>query len=120
MVSSDNQDGGKQATQHLLEIGHQRIGIINGPPIGAIAGLQERLDGHQQALSEAGLSFDPSLMVFGDYTRHSGELAIQQLLALPDPPTDYFFFERPHGHGSNSSLTDGRATGSRRCSRGRL
>jgi len=90
MVSSDNRDGGKQATRHLLENGHQRIGIINGPPIGAVAGLQERLDGHQQALTEAGLSLDPDLMVFGDYTRHSGELAIQQLLALPDPPTAIF------------------------------
>lgn len=90
LVSSDNRDGGKQVTRHLLEKGHQRIGIINGPPIGAIAGLQDRLEGHQQALTEAGLSFDPTLMVYGDYTRHSGELATRQLLTLPDPPTAIF------------------------------
>jgi DNA-binding LacI/PurR family transcriptional regulator len=90
LVSSDNRDGGKQVTRHLLEKGHQRIGIINGPPIGAVAGLQDRLEGHQQALTEAGLSFDPTLMVYGDYTRHSGELATRQLLTLPDPPTAIF------------------------------
>ncbi len=90
VVSSDNRDGGRLITQHLLEKGHQRIGVINGPPIGAVAGLQERLEGHQQALAEAGLSFDPTLMVYGDYTRPSGEQATQQLLAHPNPPTAIF------------------------------
>ncbi len=90
IVSSDNRDGGIKATRHLLKKGHQRIGIINGPPIGAVAGLQDRLEGHQQALAEAGLSFDPTLMVYGDYTRPSGEQATQQLLAHPDPPTAIF------------------------------
>ena len=90
VVSSDNRDGGRLITQHLLEKGHQRIGVINGPPIGAVAALQERLDGHQQALAEAGLSFDPTLMVYGDYTRPSGEQATQQLLAHPNPPTAIF------------------------------
>jgi DNA-binding LacI/PurR family transcriptional regulator len=90
VVCSDNHDGGRQVTQHLLEKGHQRIGIINGPPIGAVAGLQDRLDGHQQTLNEAGLTFDPTLMFYGDYTRHSGEEATQQLLSLPNPPTAIF------------------------------
>jgi DNA-binding LacI/PurR family transcriptional regulator len=90
VVCSDNRDGGKQITRHLLAKGHRRIGIINGPPIGAVAGLQDRLEGHQQALGEAGLSFDPALMVYGDYTRDSGERATQQLFALPDPPTAIF------------------------------
>lgn len=90
MVSSDNRDGGKQVTRHLLEKGHCRIGIINGPPIGAIAGLQDRLEGHQQALTEAGLSFDPTLMAYGDYTRYSGEVATQTLLAHSNRPTAIF------------------------------
>jgi len=90
VVSSDNRDGGRLITQHLLEKGHRRIGVINGPPIGAVAALQERLDGHQQALAEAGLSFDPTLMVYGDYTRPSGEQATQQLLAHPNRPTAIF------------------------------
>jgi len=90
IVCSDNRAGGELITQHLLEKGHRRIGIINGPPIGAIAGLQERLEGHQQTLAATGLDFDPALMVFGDYTRPSGEWATQQLLDLPDTPTAIF------------------------------
>jgi len=90
VVCSDNREGGKLATQHLLDKGHQRIGIINGPPIGAVAGLHDRLEGHQQALSEAGLVFDPALMVFGDYTRPSGEEAVCKLLSLRQPPTAIF------------------------------
>jgi len=90
IVCSDNHDGGKQATQHLLEKGHQRIGIINGPPVGAVFGLQERLEGHKEALASAGLAFDPALMFYGDYTRPSGEVATQRLLSLPNPPTAIF------------------------------
>ncbi|MBN1302927.1 MAG: LacI family DNA-binding transcriptional regulator [Anaerolineales bacterium] len=89
-VDRDNYDGGRQITQHLLDRGHTRIGIINGPAFGSVAGLQLRLEGHQQSMEQAGLSFDPSLMVYGDYTRRSGETATQQLLALPDPPTAIF------------------------------
>ncbi len=90
MVSSDNHDGSKQVTRHLLEKGHRRIGIINGPPIGAVAGLQDRLEGHQRALAEVGLCFDPTLMAYGDYTRRSGEVATHTLLAHADPPTAIF------------------------------
>ncbi|RME49761.1 MAG: LacI family transcriptional regulator [Caldilineae bacterium] len=91
-VHADDREGARQATHHLLEKGHRRIGIINGPPTGAVQAMEERLGGHQQALQEAGLSFDPALMVYGDYTRPSGQRATEQLLALPDPPTAIFAF----------------------------
>ncbi len=91
-VHSDDFGGAQAATRHLLERGHRRIGLINGPPTGAVAALDERLRGHRQVLAEAGLSFDPALMVYGDYTRLSGQVATEQLLALPDPPTAIFAF----------------------------
>ncbi len=91
-VHCDDRTGAKTATQHLLEKGHRRIGIINGPPGGAVVAMQERLLGHQQALQEAGLAFDPALMVYGDYTRPSGQTATEQLLTLPEPPTAIFAF----------------------------
>ena len=89
-VHSDDRTGAKKATLHLLERGHRRIGLINGPPTGAITAMEERLIGHQRVLAEAGLSFDPELMGYGDYTRLSGQLATEKLLALPDPPTAIF------------------------------
>ncbi|MFN8458703.1 MAG: LacI family DNA-binding transcriptional regulator [Anaerolineae bacterium] len=91
-VHSDDETGAKEVTHHLLAKGHRRIGIINGPPTGAVAALQHRLLGHQQALNEAGLEFDPRLMVHGDYTRPSGQLATETLLALAEPPTAIFAF----------------------------
>ncbi len=91
-VHANDREGARQATLHLLKKGHRRIGIINGPPTGAVQAMEERLTGHRQALQEAGLTFDPTLMVYGDYTRPSGQRATEQLLALPDPPTAIFAF----------------------------
>lgn len=91
-VHCDDRTGVQAATRHLLEKGHRRIGVINGPSIGAVASMERRLLGHLQALHEAGLSFDERLMVYGDYTRPSGQAAAQALLALPDPPTAILAF----------------------------
>ena len=89
-VHCDDRAGAREATLHLLQKGHYRIGVINGPPLGAIGGQNARLVGHQQALSEFGLCFDPTLLVYGDYTRPSGQMATQKLLALTNPPTAIF------------------------------
>jgi DNA-binding LacI/PurR family transcriptional regulator len=89
-VHANDRKGAKAATQHLLDRGHSRIGLINGPASGAVIASEERLIGHQQVLVEAGIPFDPELMVYGDYTRASGQAATEQLLALPNPPTAIF------------------------------
>jgi len=89
-VHANDRNGAQQATCHLLERGHRQIGLINGPSTGAVAASEERLRGHQEALAEAGLAFDPGLMVYGDYSRLSGKIATEQLLALPNPPTAIF------------------------------
>jgi DNA-binding LacI/PurR family transcriptional regulator len=89
-VHNDSRSGGCKATRYLIEKGHRRIGLINGPPFGAVGSLRELLIGHQQALAEANLTFDPCLLAQGDYTSQSGEITTQQLLALAEPPTAIF------------------------------
>ena len=89
-VHANDREGARTATNHLLAKGHQSIGIINGPSSGAVVATEERLIGYKQALSEAGILFNPVLMVYGDYTRASGQAATEQLLGLPDPPTAIF------------------------------
>lgn len=89
-VHANDREGARTATHHLLAKGHRTIGIVNGPSSGAVVATGERLIGYQQALSEAGLPFDPALMVYGDYTRASGQAAAEQLLRLPAPPTAIF------------------------------
>jgi len=59
-VKSDNIDSARQATEHLLALGHRRIAFLTGPTID-LAGL-ERLLGCQQALAQAGIAPDPGLV----------------------------------------------------------
>jgi DNA-binding LacI/PurR family transcriptional regulator len=59
-VKSDNIDGARQATEHLLALGHKHIACLTGSTID-LAGL-ERLLGCQQALAQAGIAPDPGLV----------------------------------------------------------
>jgi len=81
--------GGQLATKHLLDLGHRRIGFIKGRLPGA-ARAEERLIGYRQALQVAGIAYDPTLVITSDVTQDAGFQAMQQLLALPEPPTAVF------------------------------
>lgn len=74
----DNEDGGYQATQHLLDKGCRRVACISGPTWKLDA--QERLRGYQRALQEAGIEVDPRLITTGDFRVDSGREAVQRLL----------------------------------------
>jgi LacI family transcriptional regulator len=66
----DNFEVGYQLTKHLLDRGHRRIALINGPEGLTYATL--RLHGYQKALSDYGVSYDPSLVKFGRMTEELG------------------------------------------------
>ena len=89
-VSAMHADGAKQATEHLLGLGHRRIGAIAGAP-GWYA-TTERLIGFRAALAGAGILLDPDLVVYSDWRMPWGTEAARELLALPDPPTAIFGF----------------------------
>jgi LacI family transcriptional regulator len=74
----DNEYGAYQATAHLIELGHQRIVFIAGPKNHCDA--NDRLLGYQRALHEAGIRFDKSLVLEGDFNESSGVLAVNLLL----------------------------------------
>ena len=84
----DNLSGGYQATNHLLELGHRRIGCITGPS--QLTPSAQRVTGYRQALKERGLSIDPQLIITGDFHSASGYRAAQKLFALPERPTAIF------------------------------
>jgi LacI family transcriptional regulator len=81
--------GGQLATQHFLQWGHRRIGLIKGRLPGA-ARAEERLIGYRQALQAAEVKYNPALVITCDVTQDAGYQAMQQLLALPKPPTAVF------------------------------
>ncbi|WP_169950861.1 LacI family DNA-binding transcriptional regulator [Microbispora sp. H11081] len=84
-VGSTSWSGALEATRHLLELGHRRIGLITGPA-GFLA-ARARLDGFLAALDTAGVPFDERLMRGGPFLAEHGRDLGSQLLTLPDPPT---------------------------------
>lgn len=91
MVHPDDQGGAYAVAQHLLALGHRRIGLVNGPPENGLA-IAARLRGVYRAFADARLEPDPELMVHGDFTFPSGYAAAQRLMTRPDPPTAVFAF----------------------------
>jgi LacI family transcriptional regulator len=87
-VAIDNRDGGKQATQHLIDQGRRKIGIITGPMSWWEA--RERFEGWRDALLQAGISPSPSLVVEGEWAATSGEQGMRTLLAQ-EPEIDAVF-----------------------------
>lgn len=78
VVDVDNQDGGRQATEHLIQAGHRPIGMITGP-IGWKS-AQDRAQGYRLALESAGIPFDPLLVEHSDWSFESGYRAMERLL----------------------------------------
>lgn len=72
------------ATDHLIELGHKRIGFIAGPEDFSLSGW--RVDGWQQAMSKAGLPCK-GLKERGDFGFDSGAKAAARLLQTDNPPT---------------------------------
>ncbi|WP_438449381.1 LacI family DNA-binding transcriptional regulator [Gorillibacterium sp. sgz5001074] len=76
-VDADHEEGSYQAVRHLLSLGAERIGFING---GAhYSNSRDRLEGYRRALREAGRTPDPALMAEGNYSRRSGLSAAERL-----------------------------------------
>ncbi len=87
-VGAANWAGGLRATEHLLELGHRRIGTITGRP--SVQCSQARLDGYRTALRRAGVPLDPALIAVGDFHYESALAAASAMLELPERPTAIF------------------------------
>jgi LacI family transcriptional regulator len=84
-VAPDNPGGARRATEHLLRLGHRRIAFLGGR-----AGMvvqEDRLAGWAGALAAAGIGADTALVVETNPNREGGFAALQQVLALAEPPT---------------------------------
>jgi LacI family transcriptional regulator len=98
-VVVDNLTGASAAVEHLIEIGHRRIGYIGGngvegrpgPPSGRSI-EEERLAGYRDVLGRHGLSVDEALVLAGSYRefRADGYRCMRRLLSLERPPTAVF------------------------------
>jgi len=84
-IGSENRASTATLTGHLTDLGHRRVGLIAGLP--DVRTTIERTEGYRDALKQAGLPDDPSLIVGGRPSTAVADAALAELLALPDPPT---------------------------------
>lgn len=88
----NNVEGAYEAVKFLIEKGHQRIGFINGLIEGNFKFNQanDRLIGLHRAFGEAGLLFEPELVLTSEWSRMGGKQAALQLLSQQKRPTAIF------------------------------
>ena len=87
-VGATNWAGGLAATEHLIGLGHRRIGAIAGPADYLCS--RARIDGYRSALEREGIQFDPALVRHGDFEHEGGFRRCGEMLAMSDPPTAIF------------------------------
>jgi DNA-binding LacI/PurR family transcriptional regulator len=87
-VVIDNEDGARQAVEHLIAHGHERIAHIAGPQ--DVYPFEIRRETYERVLAQAGRSVEGLLVEAASTGQEAGAVAIERLLALPEPPTAVF------------------------------
>lgn len=82
-IEIDGQAGLSKLVTHLVELGHRRIAYIGGPSYLTLQA--DRFAGYRDGLAEAGIPFDPALVLEADMTRAGGYRAGQRLLSEHSP-----------------------------------
>jgi DNA-binding LacI/PurR family transcriptional regulator len=104
VVLVDNVDGAAAAARHLLELGHRRIAMINGPEDTTPG--RERRAGFVGALHEGGVQVDPELDLTGDFQEQSGRALTRRLFEAGTPPTALFTANNLMTVGALKTLRD--------------
>lgn len=84
-VRIDNAGATRELVEHLVGMGHRRIAVISGPELNPHA--IDRLSGYRQGMEQAGLGFDPDLVVPGNFSIGSGVAAVARILEMSPRPT---------------------------------
>jgi LacI family transcriptional regulator len=103
-VGPDNRAGARAGVAHLVRLGYRRIGYLGG--FGAMSTQQERVSGWRDALADAGIAHDASLVIEAMPTRQGGRDAAQAALALPRPPTAVFCYNDIVALGAAQALAE--------------
>ncbi len=87
-INIDNTAAAKKAVNHILSLGHKRIGFLTAKR--KFISTIHREQGYRQALEEAGIEFDERLVIEGDYGFKSGIRAGNSFISMPYRPTAVF------------------------------
>jgi LacI family transcriptional regulator len=96
-ISVGDAEAADVMTEHLLELGHRRVGFIIGHPDHGSS--HDRLRGYKSALERRGIPYDPELVKQGLFDFDSGHNCAQELLASPSRPTAIFASNDPMAMG---------------------
>ncbi len=103
-VMVENKVGARTAIEHLIALGHRRIGLLTG--VRGIAPTEERLMGYTEALEKHGIAIDPTLIVTTRPRIDGGERGALQLLAGEDRPTALFMMDGTMIVGALQTITN--------------
>ena len=93
-VAADHVQGARLLTRHLIQLGHRRIGFQRLPEV--FETDYDRHAGYELTLREAGIAYDPQLVISADTSDADyGERSLNTLMALAEPPTAILFFTDP-------------------------
>lgn len=84
-VLCDHYAGVHQAVDHMISLGHRRIGVVAGPT--NIRASRDRLRGYEEAHRSAGIALNPQLVRMGSYSESFGYHETMRLMDLADQPT---------------------------------
>lgn len=87
-VDADNVGDTRRVIEYLINLGHRRIAYVGGDPDTRV--VNERLEGYLQAMSEAGLLFEPTWINYGFFAEDGGYQAVQRTMSGRHPPTAYY------------------------------
>jgi LacI family transcriptional regulator len=88
IVLGDSKEGARKLVEHLIELGHRRIVLINGSQDVSTARLRHM--GYREAHTLGGLEVDESLIIHANFRDFHDEPALRALLQLNEPPTAIF------------------------------
>jgi len=87
-VGVDDRLGGRLAVEHLVDLGHRRVGFIGGPQ--GVQSCVDRLAAFKSVLSERGIPVRGEWIAFSDFTQQAGYRAAKDLLKRGERPTAIF------------------------------
>ena len=99
-VTTDDVQVGRLATEHLIKLGHRKLGHLRGPDVSTAL---KRMDGYKQAMSKARLK---RIIHECGYTEGAGYTAMQKWIAAGNLPTAIFAANDPAAIGAMAALND--------------
>ena len=103
MVTTDNIEVGGLATEHLISLGHKKIGHLRGT---STSTSRERFEGYKQALSKNDLGFDKKLVRDCGLMESEGYRAMRSWIEDGDLPTAIFAVNDPAAIGAMQAMSE--------------